>query len=210
MTVAACDTETCQPTLREYLRSKQAQRDLEMAVSLLRAKIDMSETAQKAGRPLYSMVCSRIKSEDSILGKIHRKQYQGTPNPMERMNDLLGVRLICNFLDDVYRVAEVIGALPEVEMIRTKDYICHPKESGYRGLHLIFWLSLPGGRQIKLETQLRTAAMNFWSELDHELCYKQGNTVSRQRVSARLRRQAQVIAAMDQEMILLRNEINSL
>ena len=97
---------------------------------------------------------------------------------VEKINDLIGVRAICSYVDDIYRVAELIEKQKDIRIVKIKDYVKQPKKSGYQSLHLILDVAiaiperkLSGSR---LELQLRTAAMDYWANLDHQLRYKRG------------------------------------
>lgn len=130
-------------------------------------------------RDPIASVQARIKSAESMRKKLAR---QGLPvtarSAVEHIRDAAGVRLICPFMEDIYTAAELIRAIPGVEIFAEKDYIHNPKPNGYRSYHMI--LSMPlrfaGGSQAPktafLEAQLRTIAMDCWANIEHQLKYK--------------------------------------
>lgn len=123
-----------------------------------------------------SSVKSRLKSMESIHSKLERKNLPFTLEAIENnLNDIAGIRVICSFTDDVYYLAEAFLKQDDITLISKKDYIEHPKENGYRSLHLI--VSVPiflthEKRIMKVEIQLRTIAMDFWASLEHQIRYK--------------------------------------
>ena len=119
---------------------------------------------------------TRIKKPDSIATKLKRKGLPITVEAaMKNLNDVAGVRVICAFLDDIYRVADMFTAQDDVRLIKTKDYIKKPKENGYRSLHLIIEVPVyfsDHKEQLRVEVQIRTIAMDFWASLEHQVRYK--------------------------------------
>ncbi len=119
---------------------------------------------------------TRIKSIDSIQGKLERKNLPFTNEAVEKnLNDIAGVRVICGFLDDIYMLADCLIKQDDVKLIAVKDYIKNPKPNGYRSLHLIVEIPIFLANEkkfIKVEVQLRTIAMESWANLEHRLRYK--------------------------------------
>lgn len=119
---------------------------------------------------------SRLKSPGSMLRKLRTRDLPITFSSIEEnLNDIAGVRVICSFTDDVYSLANALLSQDDITLIATKDYIKNPKENGYRSLHLI--VSVPiflmhEKREMKIEIQLRTIAMDSWASLEHQLKYK--------------------------------------
>lgn len=119
---------------------------------------------------------SRLKSIDSLIEKADRYNVSLSINAIEdKIEDIAGIRVICGFPDDIYTVADCFLQQDDVTLIDCKDYIRNPKENGYRSLHLI--VSVPiflehEKREVKVEVQLRTIAMDFWASLEHKLKYK--------------------------------------
>ena len=119
---------------------------------------------------------TRVKSYDSILRKIRRKNIPMTLEGIEEnIRDIAGVRVICSFIDDIYMLADCLLQQDDVRLLQRKDYIRQPKENGYRSLHLIIEIPIflqNEKRMMKVEVQLRTIAMEFWANLEHKLRYK--------------------------------------
>ena len=130
---------------------------------------------QSDHNPIES-IKSRLKSPESIYGKLKRKNLPMTLDSIEgNLFDIAGVRVICCFIDDIYMLADCLIRQDDVTLIEMKDYIRNPKGNGYRSLHLI--ISVPiflqnEKRNMKVEVQLRTIAMEFWANLEHQMRYK--------------------------------------
>ncbi len=125
--------------------------------------------------PIQS-IKSRVKSYDSIMKKIRRKKIGLSIEDIEdKMNDIAGVRVICSYVDDIYLLADCLLSQDDVILVERKDYIKNPKPSGYRSLHLIIKVPIylqNEKKEVKVEVQLRTIAMDFWASLEHSLHYK--------------------------------------
>lgn len=150
---------------------------------------------------------SRIKSPESMMRKLERKGLPTDGNTaLEMTHDAVGIRVVCSFLDDVYKIADWLGTRPEFEIVETKDYIAYPKPNGYRSLHLV--LSFPSfvDRKIMAEIQLRTIAIDFWAALEHQLKYKK-NIEHEKTIRSELKRCADEIASVDVSMQTLRDLI---
>ena len=119
---------------------------------------------------------SRLKSPESIHQKMLRKQLPFTLEAIEEnLSDIAGIRIVCSFVDDIYMLADCLLQQDDITLIERKDYIKHPKENGYRSLHLIVEVPIflqNEKRLMKAEVQLRTIAMEFWANLEHQLRYK--------------------------------------
>ncbi|MBQ9991855.1 MAG: GTP pyrophosphokinase family protein [Firmicutes bacterium] len=164
--------------------------------------LDQEFTLQYDRNPINS-VKSRLKSPESIAKKLQRK---GLPVNLEsvegELNDIAGVRVVCSFRDDVYMLAEALLSQDDITLIEKKDYIENPKPNGYRSLHLIVTVPIflsQEKKQMKVEIQLRTIAMDFWATLEHQLRYKK-DVVFTLEMSERLYQCAEVSAAMDAGM----------
>lgn len=146
---------------------------------------------------------SRLKSPQSILKKVKAK---GLPVTVEAISanitDIAGIRVICNYIDDIYRVADLLTSQSDVTLVRVRDYIKNPKPSGYKSLHLIVEIPIflsSGVIPIPVEIQIRTIAMDFWASLEHKLKYKTDNDVPSD-LRNRLRICADEIFKLDKEM----------
>ena len=160
---------------------------------------------------LYSpieQVSGRVKSVSSILEKMQRKHI-----PMERMEeeveDIAGIRIICQFEEDIETVASLIQNRSDMTIKSEKNYLKHVKQSGYRSLHLIIYYTvetLDGPRKLQAEIQIRTMAMDFWATIEHSLQYKYKGDMP-PHVAERLTNAADAIILLDQEMSSVRDEI---
>ena len=160
---------------------------------------------------LYSpieQVSGRVKSVSSILEKMQRKHI-----PMERMEeeveDIAGIRIICQFEEDIETVASLIQNRSDMTVKSEKNYLKHVKQSGYRSLHLIIYYTvetLNGPRKLQAEIQIRTMAMDFWATIEHSLQYKYKGDMP-PHVAERLTNAADAIILLDQEMSSVRDEI---
>ena len=182
----------------------------QLAVRELTVKFEhMIEEHKK--NDLYSpieQVRGRVKSVTSILEKMQRKHI-----PMERMEeeveDIAGIRIICQFEEDIDTVAALIQKRSDMRIKSEKNYLKHIKQSGYRSYHLIIYYiveTIEGPKTIQAEIQIRTMAMNFWATIEHSLQYKYKGEMP-MHVAERLSKAADAIIALDQEMSSVRNEI---
>lgn len=155
---------------------------------------------------------SRLKSMPSIVKKIKSKGLEVSIDSIsENITDIAGIRVICNYIDDIYRVAEMLTAQDDVKLIRVRDYIKNPKPSGYKSLHLIVEIPVflsTGPVPMPVEIQIRTIAMDFWASLEHKLRYKTDNSVDDD-LRGRLKKCADEISVLDCEMQDIHNTINS-
>lgn len=164
------------------------------------------QSAQHGIEPI--LYCkSRIKSPESMMRKLAcRNLPTDAHTALEMMHDAIGVRIVCSFLDDVYKIAKWLKTRPEFEVIETKDYIAYPKPNGYRSLHLI--LSFPSFDDGKMmaEVQLRTIAIDFWAALEHQMKYKK-SIEHEKTIQNELKHCADEIASVDVTMQTLRDLI---
>ena len=154
---------------------------------------------------------SRIKTSESIVKKLKKHGYESTiQNMIEHVNDIAGIRVICSFTSDIYRIADMIRNQSDIKVIAVKDYIITPKTSGYKSYHML--VSVPvflSDRIIdtKVEIQIRTVAMDFWASLEHKLKYKK-NVKNATQIVAQLKACADSIEMLDYQMQDLRNKID--
>lgn len=155
---------------------------------------------------------TRMKKMDSIVEKVGRYGVPLTVESIEKnINDIAGCRVICSFPEDIYNLADCILQHDDVTLVECKDYIKNPKDTGYRSLHLI--ISVPiflqhERRDMKVEVQFRTIAMDFWASLEHKLRYKKGlpSDLNAQ-LSEELLECARISADLDMKMQNIRNQI---
>ena len=145
----------------------------------------------------------RIKSLDSIVDKLRRRGYDVTiDNIYAHIQDLAGIRVICNYMDDIYYLRSLLTRFESFRVIREVDYIKEPKPSGYRSLHLVVNVPIvisEGTMVLPVEIQLHTIAMDMWASLEHELRYKSDRKFTDED-AARLRLCSDAISEIDQEM----------
>lgn len=183
------------------------------AISLMLTRLDIINTIllMKYRRNVIQMKTGRLKEYDSVCKKMQKKELDlNFAQALEKINDLIGVRAVCSYVDDIYKVAELIEKQQDIRIIKTKDYIKEPKKSGYQSLHLILEVAMPFQNEsqwIKVELQLRTAAMDYWANLDHQLRYKRGQKQVAV-INEELQRCASVISELDQKMLDIRKKID--
>lgn len=156
---------------------------------------------------------SRIKTPQSIVKKLKKHGYESTiDNMVKYVNDIAGVRVICSFTSDIYRIAEMIIKQSDIKVISVKDYILHPKPSGYKSYHLIVTLPIFLSDRIvdtKVEIQIRTVAMDFWASLEHKIHYKfEGNVP--EHIKKELIECASMVSELDDRMLSLNEQIQKI
>lgn len=176
-----------------------------------RLKVLNEEFSREYKRNPFESIKSRLKSPESIYEKLERKGYPITVESIrEHLTDVAGLRVICSFPDDIYRLADLVTSQDDIFLLRKKDYIKNPKSNGYRSLHLI--LSVPiflsnEKKYMKAEVQFRTIAMDFWASLEHKLKYKK-DVDNADEIVAQLKVCADSIDMLDHQMQDLRNKID--
>ena len=153
---------------------------------------------------------SRIKSPESIVKKLKRNGYESTiDNMVTYVNDIAGIRIVCSFTSDIYKMAEMIGRQNDLTVVSVKDYIRHPKESGYKSYHMLVTVPIFLSDRIvdtKVEIQIRTMAMDFWASLEHKIYYKfEGNAP--EYISRELRECSSIVSMLDDKMLSLNEAI---
>ncbi len=153
-------------------------------------------------------VMGRVKTISSILEKAQKKQIE-LDVIEEQMEDIAGVRIICQFVEDINKVVEIIKKRTDMRVKSEKDYIVNKKPSGYRSYHMIVYYTvqtLSGTKEIQAEIQIRTLAMNFWATIEHSLQYKYKQNMP-EHIKVRLSKAADAILVLEQEMSEVRSEI---
>lgn len=176
--------------------------------------LNMSMAIDGEKNPIES-IKTRIKNPDSIIRKLIRRGYPvNLESVQEYIYDVAGVRVVCSFIDDIYRVEELFLRQDDIKLIRRKDYIENPKDSGYRSLHLVVETPIftdDGKKDIKVEVQMRTIAMDFWASLEHKLRYKKDlDKETLERLSNELEECATYSSLLDQKMQAIRNDLLAL
>ena len=155
---------------------------------------------------------SRIKTPESIVKKLKKGGYESTiENMVTYVKDIAGIRIVCSFTSDIYRLAEMIGRQNDLTVISVKDYMKHPKASGYKSYHMIVSVPIFLSNKVedtKVEIQIRTIAMDFWASLEHKLKYKKD--IASDQLTADLKKCADESAALDLKMDAIRKEIEVL
>lgn len=153
-------------------------------------------------------VMGRVKPVHSILQKAARKQIP-EDEILDRMKDIAGIRIICQFVDDIYAVVKLIKQRTDMKVLGEKDYVQNRKESGYRSYHIVIEYpihTISGPRHILVEIQIRTLSMNFWATIEHSLNYKYRGEFP-DHIRQRLMRAAEAAFMLDEEMSKIKGEI---
>ena len=176
-----------------------------------RLKVLNGEFSQEYNRNPFESIKSRLKSPASIYEKLERKGVPETVESIrENLTDVAGVRVICSFPDDIYRLAALLIKQDDIIQFQKKDYIENPKPNGYRSLHLIVEVPIflsNEKKHMKVEVQFRTIAMDFWASLEHKLKYKK-NVADTGEIEWQLKACADSIEALDYQMQEIRDKID--
>lgn len=176
-----------------------------------RLKVLNMEFSQEYNRNPFESIKSRLKSPESIYEKLERKGYPVTMESIrENLKDVAGIRVICSFPDDIYRLADLLIKQDDIILYRRKDYIQNPKTNGYRSLHLIIGVPVYLSQEKKYmmaEVQFRTIAMDFWASLEHKLKYKK-TVDNTDEIVRQLKVCADSIEELDYQMQKIRNQID--
>lgn len=153
---------------------------------------------------------TRVKTPESIGKKLRKYGYETSiENMVKYVNDIAGVRLICSFTSDIYRLAEMIGNQSDLKVLAIKDYIKNPKDSGYKSYHMLVSVPIFLSDSVvdtKVEIQIRTIAMDFWASLEHKIYYKfEGNAP--EYISKDLKECAEMVSTLDDKMLSLNEAI---
>ncbi len=153
---------------------------------------------------------SRIKSYDSATKKLISRGYElTTKNIEEHVHDMVGLRIVCSFLSDVYEIVKIIEDSNQITIRDKKDYISNPKDTGYYSYHLLVYVPvylIDGVTLVEAEIQIRTVAMDFWASLDHKITYKFKGEIPEE-IKEGMHKCAEDIHALDQKMLKLNNEM---
>ncbi|PLR78808.1 GTP pyrophosphokinase [Bacillus sp. V3-13] len=182
---------------------KQAVEELKVKLKGMRAQFELDTTYSP-----IEFVTGRVKPIASILDKANQKGI-----PLDRleqeMQDIAGLRMMCQFVDDIMKVVELLRNRNDFEIVEERDYISHEKSSGYRSYHVVISYpvqTITGEKKILAEIQIRTLAMNFWATVEHSLNYKYRGQFPED-INMRLQRAAEAAFRLDEEMSQIRGEI---
>lgn len=177
----------------------------------MRLEVLREESAElRADNPIEH-ISTRVKTPESILEKADRQGVQlEIDDVREGITDIAGIRVICSFVSDVYRLVDSLTAQPDLTVRVVKDYIVHPKPTGYRSLHVIVEVPVylaSGAVQVPVEVQFRTVAMDFWASTEHKILYKYEGDVPAD-LRRRMTDAAATAARMDEEMAELHHSVH--
>jgi putative GTP pyrophosphokinase len=156
---------------------------------------------------------SRLKSPESITKKVHRKNLTFSIESIrENIKDIAGIRIVCPFITDVYKISRMIENQRDIELVERKDYIKNPKPNGYQSLHLIIKIPVFMSDRVEMvfvELQIRTIAMDFWASLEHKIYYKYDKEIP-ERIKKDLKDAARSATELDLKMENINNEVANL
>ena len=202
--------EEISDTLQDFVSLQQV---YEAGIKEIRTKLEILDDEFKVKHdhnPIHHMEY-RLKSVNSILGKLEKRGLEvSLDSIVTNLTDIAGVRVICNYVSDVYKIADLLIKQSDIKLIAKKDYIKHPKENGYRSLHLVVEVPIFLAEKVQpttVEIQIRTIAMDFWASLEHHLRYKADNEVP-DGVRDELIECAKTISNLDYKMQGIHEELN--
>ena len=197
-------------TLQEFMALQQL---YDAGIKEVRTKLEILDDEFKIKHdhnPIHHMEY-RLKSVNSILGKLEKRGLEvSLDSIVTNLTDIAGVRVICNYVSDVYKIADLLIKQSDIKLIAKKEYIKHPKENGYRSLHLVVEVPIFLAEKVQpttVEIQIRTIAMDFWASLEHHLRYKADNEVP-DGVRDELIECAKTISNLDYKMQGIHEELN--
>lgn len=197
--------ESAKPFMELMMQNECAVREVETKLNVLN-----DEFSTLYDYNPIETIKTRVKDPLSIVEKMQRKGIQPTIENIENtLSDIAGVRVICSFPEDIYAIADILTMQDDVKLLKRKDYIANPKPNGYRSLHLIIGIPIflsTGKKEMRVEVQFRTIAMDFWASLEHKLKYKH-NIKNPEEIAADLKKCADAIAVLDDKMQAIHNRI---
>lgn len=197
--------ESAKPFIELIMHNECALREIETKLNVLN-----DEFSTLYNHNPIETIKTRVKDPISIVEKMNRKGVTPTVENIENtLNDIAGIRVICSFPEDIYNIADMLTKQDDVTVIAKKDYIQNPKPNGYRSLHYILGIPIflsTGPKNMKVEVQFRTIAMDFWASLDHKMKYKH-DIEDADEIAAELKMCAEAINAIDYRMQVIKNRI---
>ena len=182
------------------------------AIREFKTKVEVlnDELSIRSQRNPIEFIKSRVKTPISIYNKLKRKGFEISLDAVRnQLFDVAGVRIICSFVDDIYKIADMIVKQDDIKVLEVKDYIKNPKLNGYRSLHMICQIPVffsDRKELLSVEVQIRTIAMDFWATLEHDLRYKKDLPLI-QEIQDELHECAEAIAMTDNKMMEIRDKI---
>ena len=216
MRMITANADTIYQQAKKMMWSMVQYKELQMmyscALKEMQTKFEVLDTEFKLkyNRNPISSISTRLKRSESIMEKLTKNNFPISIESIEQnIHDVAGIRVICAYIDDIYKIADALLKQDDVTLIDRKDYIKNPKPNGYRSLHII--VSIPvffeeKKKNMKVEVQIRTIAMDFWASLEHQLKYKK-DIDDEQDVIAELKACADVISETDEKMLKLRQRL---
>ena len=182
---------------------KSALKELETQMNIIKEEFKIMYNYE-----LIDRIDTRIKEPKSIIKKMEKKKYKKTYlNLIDKINDVAGMRIICTLKDDIFFIKDLIKEMSDIHVIKEKDYVTNPKESGYSSYHMIVEVPVKLTQKtvyVKCEIQIRTLAMDFWASFEHKVKYKTEHKVNK-KTSKELVACAKMINKFDTKMISLKN-----
>lgn len=201
--------------LKEQIEAPMVRLKYAFAMDVMQAKLRMinADLTEQKSRQVIRNMSARIKTTDSIIKKLIRKGRKVSfKEAVGELNDIAGIRVVCYFCDDIYEVAEKIREQRDLRVIKEKDYVKNPKKSGYQSVHLIVGVPvtyLDKTEEVRVEIQIRSFAMDYWAELDTQMCYKK-DAGQIENVEREIKAYSDVIAGVDNQMLELRRRIEKM
>ncbi|EDS73965.1 GTP pyrophosphokinase family protein [Thomasclavelia spiroformis DSM 1552] len=198
--------------LDEQKKFQQLMQPYKAAIKIIKIKleiIDQNLEFEYGHSPIHN-IQYRIKSPKSIINKLERKKLEKNIEGIKKINDISGLRVICNYINDIHYIAQLLILQEDVVLIKYNNYITYPKKNGYRSLHLIVTVPVYQNDlliNVPVEIQIRTIAMDCWASLEHELVYK-ADKKANEEIKQRLKKCAEMMEKTDLEMQKIYMELN--
>lgn len=202
-------------TLNQGLTAPDFLRKKNWAIQNIRFRLEMidQELSTEYQRMVMQKIEHRIKTPESIAKKLLKKGHEVSfENAVSKLNDIVGIRVVCLYRDDVYKISELLKQQKDFLLIKEKDYIKTPKKSGYQSIHLIMdvpFVYKDSIEQQRVEIQIRTVAMDFWAAMDNQICYKK-SPEDVKKAEEELKKYSHVISEMDKQVLELRKTVEKM
>ena len=198
--------------LDEQKKFQQLMQPYKAAIKIIKTKLEIIDQNLefKYGHSPIHNIQYRIKSPKSIINKLERKKLEKNIEGIKKLNDISGLRVICNYINDIHYIAQLFILQEDVVLIKYNNYITYPKKNGYRSLHLIVTVPVYQNDlliNVPVEIQIRTIAMDCWASLEHELVYKEDKKANDE-IKQRLKKCAEMMEKTDLEMQKIYMELN--
>ena len=198
--------------LDEQKKFQQLMQPYKAAIKIKKTKLEIIDQNLefKYGHSPIHNIQYRIKSPKSIINKLERKKLEKNIEGIKKLNDISGLRVICNYINDIHYIAQLLILQEDVVLIKYNNYITYPKKNGYRSLHLIVTVPVYQNDlliNVPVEIQIRTIAMDCWASLEHELVYK-ADKKANDEIKQRLKKCAEMMEKTDLEMQKIYMELN--